>query len=173
MIRLLLLPLILLLGACSSSRHTLTESNTELVSTLTAADSVATIVTHDEATVSASELLASFAGLRLVLSADSITGPSGLTIHRPALELTADSATAATRTATAAQAHDSVSGVSSGSMRAETRLSENSTGENTAEVSAPKLPAWIDLAIYGGALLAVLALLALGLRYLRHCIPDI
>lgn len=174
MSRLLVLLLIMALCySCSASRHSTSESHIDLETAVTEADSTNSVSTHDVASMSATDLLTSFSGLRLIFSADSIITTSGLVIHKPTLSLTADSASTDAHTLSQAEAHDSTAATSSTHISIDSQLIGNRATQTDTEVKAPELPAWIDWTILGGVLLLILSFFALGLRFIRRCVPNV
>ena len=167
--RLLLITLVATLCvACSVTRHSSAESYAESTVVTAEADTSAVITSGSIHTLSASELLATLSGLRLSLVADSITGPSGFTLHAPRLELQIDSAATRSTSSSEATARDTTAAMAS-HHRTDSIAGNSHSGTTTdTKATAPDLPAWMDWAICGGTLLLIMSIITFGLRFLRR-----
>ena len=163
--RLLLITLVATLCvACSVTRHSTAESYAESTVVTAEADTSAVITSGSIHTLSASELLASLMGVRLSLVADSITGPSGYTLHAPRLELQIDSAATRSTATSEVTARDTTAAMT-GHHRADS-IAGNHHSSTTTDTSAtaPDLPAWLDWIVSAVAPLLLLAFIAIVLR---------
>lgn len=155
--RLLLITLVATLCvACSVTRSSTAESYAESTVVTAEADTSAVITSGSIHTLSAAELLTSVVGVRLSLVADSITGPSGYTLHAPRLELQIDSAATRSTATSATTGRESTAAMAS--HHRTDSIAGTSRTATTADTSttAPDLPAWLDWAICGISLLPLL-----------------
>lgn len=153
--------------ACSVSRHSTAESYAESTVVTAEADTSAVITSGSTHTVSAAELLATLSGLRLSLVADSITGPSGFTLHSPRLELQIDSAATRSTSSSEATARDTTAAMAS-HHRTDSIAGNSHSGTTTdTKATAPDLPAWIVWSFVGILLLIILSIVTIIIRNVR------
>ena len=153
--------------ACSVSRHSTAESYAESTVMTAEADTSAVITSGSIHTISATELLASLMGVRMSLVADSITGPSGFTLHAPRLELQIDSATNHATVALAATSRESTAAMAS-HHRTDSIAGNSHSGTTTdTKATAPDLPAWIVWSFVGILLLIILSIVTIIIRNVR------
>ena len=166
--RLLLITLVATLCvACSVTRHSTAESYAESTVVTAEADTSAVITSGSIHTLSAAELLASLMGVRLSIVADSITGPSGYTLHAPRLELQIDSAATRSTATSEVTARDTTAAMAS-HHRTDSIAGNSHSGTTTdTKATAPDLPAWIVWSFVGILLLIILSIVTIIIRNVR------